>query len=207
MLRCRLTWMWLIAVGATSNAADREIFSGPQVGEKLVPFTLQGALHDDAGKRFDLVARADGGPICLIFVHEVTRPSIGLTRLVMKYAAQREPDGLISGVVFLTDDMTATANWMRRASHALPQGVPVGISPAGVEGPGAYGLNRNVTLTVLIADEHRVRANFALIQPSIQADGPKILRQIVEVMGGGEVPTLGQLQGRRYAGRKARTKD
>jgi uncharacterized protein (TIGR00369 family) len=35
-------------------------------------------------------------------------------------------------------------------------------------------LNRNVTLTVIVAKDQVVTANFPLVQPSVQADAPKI---------------------------------
>jgi len=71
--------------------------------------------------------------------------------------------------------------------------VMLGISDEGREGPGAYGLNRNVTLTVLVGKDNKVTANFALVQPSAQADGPKIAKAIVDVLGGGPVPSLAEL--------------
>jgi hypothetical protein len=46
-----------------------------------------------------------------------------------------------------------------------------------------------VTLTILVGKEGRTTANFALVQPSIQADLPQVLQAIVEVAGG-EVPRL-----------------
>ena len=52
-------------------------------------------------------------------------------------------------------------------------------------------MNRKVSLTVLIAQENRVTANFALVQPSL-TDVPKILAKVVELIGG-EVPPLEQL--------------
>jgi hypothetical protein len=186
----------LFLVGTSSmRAADDEtpVFSGPQVGEKLTPFKVRGVFNDRAGKEFDLVAEADGKPIVLIFVHETTRPSIGLTRAVMTYAASRAGDGLNSGVIYVTGDATETEAFLKRASHAMPEKVAIGISLDGKEGPGAYGLNRNVTLTVLVAKENKVTANFALVQPSLQADSQKIAKAIVDVLGGGRVPTLAQL--------------
>jgi hypothetical protein len=89
---------------------------------------------------------------------------------------------------------------MRQVERHFPKGVVYGLSTDGAEGPGAYGLNRNVTLTVLIGKEGKATANFALVQPSIQADGPKILKAIVDVTGGGKVPNLAELAGPRYRG-------
>jgi hypothetical protein len=81
----------------------------------------------------------------------------------------------------------------------LPAGVPIGISLDGQEGPGAYGLNRKMTLTVLVAKDNRVTANFALVQPSIAADAPEIGHAIVRVLGGEKKPTLEEMGGDRAA--------
>ena len=92
----------------------------------------------------------------------------------------------------MTEDPTRTVVWMKRARRALPTEIPLGISRDGIEGPGAYGLNRKVELTVLVGNKGRVAANFALVQPSTQVDGPRILKAIVAQIGG-KVPTLASL--------------
>lgn len=166
------------------------VFSGPQVGEKLVPFTARGVLDDLAGKEFDLIAQADGKPVTIVFMHDLTRPSAAVTRAVLTYAAKQE--GMTCGLVFLSDDATATEAQIKRAAHALAQ-VPIGISIDGGEGPGAYGLNRNVALTVLVGKEGKVTANFALVQPSLQADAPKIGQAIAAAVGKDAKPTLAQM--------------
>jgi hypothetical protein len=48
-----------------------------------------------------------------------------------------------------------------------------GISIDGKEGPGAYGLNKDVTLTVLVAKDDKVLANWAIISPN-ETDFPPI---------------------------------
>jgi hypothetical protein len=174
-------------------AADEPPFSGPQVGEALPEFKVRRALTGQPDEEFDLLAQAQDRPVLIIFVHEATRPSLGLVRAVMKYAASRQPDGLHPLVVFLTADATASESFVNRARHALPADVPIGISRDGQEGPGAYGLNRQVGLTVLVGKERKVTANFALVQPSLQADAPKILAAVVQTLGSGQVPTLAEL--------------
>ena len=198
-MRLVATVLIAMILSASAVGADEEVFSGPQVGERLVPFVARAAIGETAGEEFDLVSKADGKPVLLIFVNEITRPSVALTRLIMDYGAKRAEDELVSGVVFLSADPTETANWMKRAAHALPKQVDLGISIDGQEGPGAYGLNRNVALTVLVAKANRVVANFALIQPSVQADAPKIAKEIVAVLGGGKTPTLAELGARGYS--------
>lgn len=203
MLRRQAVLAFLI-LSATSGIADDAVFSGPQVGEKLPSFEATGVFGDLTGKTFDAVKNAGDKPVALIFVHARTRPAFGLTNLVMKYAATRSKAGLTGCVVFLTDDATSTERWMNQVEKHFPKGVTYGISPDGLEGPGALGLNRNVTLTILVGQAGKVVANFALVQPSVQADGPKILKAIAEVSGDEKVPSIEDLSGPRYRGRKAR---
>lgn len=191
----RLTLALIFALAAPLLAEDKPAeFSGPQVGEKLMPFTTKTILGDEAGKEIDLVKAAAGKPVLIVFVHERNRPTVGLARLLGLYAATKKDAGLTSGIVFLTSDPTMTEEWMKLAKGALPSGVPVGISTDGQEGPGAYGLNRKVQMTILVGKEDKVTANFALVQPSVQADAPKIAQAIVDVLEGGKGPTIEELQ-------------
>ena len=182
-----------LSVVGPSHAED-PVFSGPQVGEKLPPFKVKGFFDALAGKELDFVTQAAGKPIVLVFIHDVNRMSLSMTRVLTSYTASRSKDGLATGVVWLADDVTEAENVLKRSGHALAREAPLGISLDGREGPGSYGLNRNVTLTILVAKDNRVTANFALVQPSIQADLPKILEAIAKVAGG-PVARLDQLPG------------
>lgn len=184
----------ILFFAAGAPAADDPIYSGPQVGEKLPSFKVRGVFDDQAGKELDFVGQANGKPIVLVFVHDVNRQSIGMTRILSQYTAGRSKDGLATGVVWLDDDATAAENALKRMRHALAKEAPIGISLDGREGPGSYGLNRNVMLTILVGKEGKVTANFALVQPSLQADLPKILEKVVAVAGG-KVPKLEELEG------------
>jgi hypothetical protein len=175
-----------------SQQPEEQLFSGPQAGEKLPPLPVRGAFEQDAGKELDFVTAAGGKPIVLIFVHELNRPTVGMARALGNYARSRAKDGLASGIVWLDDDATEAENTLQRIQHALPQGVAVGISMDGKEGPGSYGLNRNVALTILVGNEGAVTDNFALVQPSLQVDLPKIVAAIVRQVGG-KVPPLSDL--------------
>ena len=50
-----------------------------------------------------------------------------------------------------------------------------------------------MTLTILVARDDRVTANFALVQPSLPADVPRVLGEVVKLVGG-KVPTLAELR-------------
>lgn len=190
VLASRALLLSLLAAGA--SAQDEPVFSGPQVGEKLVPFTVTGAYDDLAGKPLDWVVQAAGKPTLLIFVHPpLTRPSAAVARVLTNYAQTRAKDGLFTGVVWLADDASVAEQFLKQAKGSLNIPVPVGISVDGAEGPGAYGLNRKMGLTILVAKENRVTANFALVQPSL-TEVPQILAEVVKLIGG-EVPPLEQL--------------
>lgn len=186
----------VLMVARLASAADEPVFSGPQAGEKLAKFKVRGVFDADAGKELDFVAAAAGKPIVLVFVHDVNRQSIGMTRVLTQYTVSRAKDGLATGVVWLDDDVTAAEAMLKRVRHALAPNAPTGISVDGREGPGSYGLNRNVMLTILIGKDDKVTANYALIQPSLQADLPKVLQSVVDVAGG-TVPKLEELAGMR----------
>jgi hypothetical protein len=178
---------------AQDETRDEQLFSGPQPGEELPAFEIAGVFDDDAGKRFDPITQANGKPIVLLFVHQANRPSIGMTRLLMNYIAGRQDRDVASCVIWLTPDPTQAETDLKRMRHALPSKTLIGIFPDGVEGPGTYGLNRQVTLTLLVGKENKVTANYALIQPSIQVDLPKVLQSIIDIAGG-EMPDIAKLQ-------------
>jgi hypothetical protein len=193
MTRFVLGLLGVICSAASLVAAD-PVFSGPQVEEKLPAFKVRGVFDADAGKDLDFVTQAEGKPIVLIFVHDLNRQSISVVRVLSSYTVSRAKDGLHTGVVWLDADATEAENTLKRIKHALTPNAPIGISLDGKEGPGAYGLNRNVQLTVLVAKDNKVTANFALVQPSLQADLPKILDAVVKAAGG-KAPKLEDIEG------------
>ncbi len=128
---------------------------------------------------------------------------------LIRFSDSRSEQGFTSATCFLSADPTDTENWLKVVRQYLPESKErlIGISPDGLEGPGAYGLNRNVAMTILVVNEGKVTSNFALVQPSLTFDGPKIFKAIVDVSGGGEVPEVSDFAGagemNRTAGRNA----
>ena len=206
LLHAKADWIFLniaaLSIQTVPDFQDKQdkqvereqIFSGPQVEETLPAFSFRELLVDSEAGDIDLVTQAGEGPILLVFVHDANRPSIGMTRVLTGYAKSRMKDGLTTGVIFLNDDITVAEANVKRIQHALTPGIPTGVALEGQEGPGSYGLNRNVTMTILVAKDRKVTANFALTQPSAQADLPKVLESLVAVIGG-TVPKLEDLEG------------
>jgi len=193
----KVFWKTLLIalVCSTGLPAQEPVFSGPQIKEPLVPFLVRSLTQPDVGKQVDYVSNAKGKPLLLVFVHDVNRQSISMVRLLTAYSAKRLGDGLLTGVIMLHEDANEAEKNFQRMKHALNAETPTGVSLEGREGPGSYGLNRLVTLTILIGQDNKVTANYALVQPSLQVDLPKIVKSITEVVGG-TVPTMEELIGK-----------
>ncbi|MGD9856292.1 MAG: hypothetical protein AB7U20_15210 [Planctomycetaceae bacterium] len=193
MLRTLLTVGLSVNVAAAAlHAEDAPVFSGPQPGERIVPFKVQGVYGEEKGREFDFVQMAADSPFMLVFIHTPTRPAGDLTRVLLHFADTREYAGLFAALIYLTDDVTEAERKMIQAYGWWNCGPPAGISLDGAEGPGAYGLNRNVTMTVLVGTQGKVTANFALVQPS-DTDAARILPAVTE-LAGGIVPSVAEIE-------------
>jgi len=183
MNRCLAAAFLVLVAASVSVAQEPNVFSGPQVGEPIPGFAMKPGYGESAGQEINLVEMAGNDPLVVIFIHKRTRPSFGLANAIMKYCKQYGGESLVCGTCMLTADPSATLKWLTQVQKHLPQGIPVGYSMEGIEGPGSFGLNRNVEMTVIIGTKKRVIANFALVQPGAHADGPAILQAVAKVTG------------------------
>ena len=154
------------------KAQDATLFSGPQPGEKLPPLMAKGINGDVKDKTYDVIAKADGQPLVLFLQDESglgLRGLVGISRLLDQIVEKSEQKMHISAV-FLGDTPDTVENQASRLVSYIPSGVLLGISPDGREGPGSYGLNRNVAQTVIIAKDGKVLHNFAFTQPMLRPD-------------------------------------
>ena len=198
MIRTAGAWKELLWLALTFFAvasplpAQEKIFSGPQPGEKLPPLKVRIVIGDKAGKEVDILADAKGKPTFLVFMNEWNEEVAELMRVITLYAEQQEKPQLASAVVWLTPDPIDLGANLVRSRLNMPRKTPVGVSLDGLEGPGAYGLNRRVQMTILVADGNVVTANFALVQPSVKGDTVAVLSELVKVIGG-KPPTLAEV--------------
>jgi hypothetical protein len=178
---------------AAATPEVEDFFSGPQPGEPTPAFRVRLLEGPQQGQDADALELLSKDVRLLVFVHQVTRPSAALTRLIVDYAEKQHGDAIDTCVVFLNDDPSDVGNFVRRARHAIPQPTLLAATIDGIEGPGAYGLNRNAILTVLIAKEGQVTHNFALVQPSLTPDGTAIGAAIEAALGHEKQPTLSEM--------------
>ncbi len=181
--------MVLLSLGAAG--AEDPVFSGPQPGERLPPFKVTGVRGEFKEKEVDFISLSAGKPVVLFFFHEYTRPAFGLARTLTRlYTSSKAKKGMRVALVFLSDDPAEKMKWAQKVQKYFPEDVLLGVSRDGREGPGAYGLNRKVTLTLLVGKEGKTTASFALIQPALSQ---AILDAIASVIGE-KAPDLKDIQ-------------
>ncbi len=190
-----------------SAASAQEVdYSGPQPSERLPKLEVVDAFETDGERPYDVIARVGADPSILVVIHDMLgnksdEPSLGLAYVLMHYAATRADSGLKRNLVFLADDRQEMKKFLTKVRRALPKKeTPIVISTAGLEGPGSWGFNRNLRMTIVIANEGKATANLALQQPSVNVDTPKVLRELVKVIGG-EEPKLKDLDFPYYIGK------
>ena len=178
------------------KSQENRLFSGPQTGEKLLPLKVTGITGEFAGKPLDIIAETGRKPLVL-FLQDTNavgvKGLVGASKLLLTIdafqkkhsnvnSAEKSDQGFQIGVVFLADNLDALPEWAHNMiQKEIPNEVLIGISPDGREGPGSYGLNRNVAQTILVAKDGKVLHNFAFTQPMLYTD-PHLLGAIAQVM-------------------------
>ncbi|MYC68562.1 MAG: hypothetical protein F4X12_19780 [Acidobacteriia bacterium] len=137
----------------------------------------------EAGTEVDFVSRWGDDPILLIFLHQLDRNIAALLRPCEWFARDRAEAGLKSLIVFLHDDKVFGERRMQAVVKSMGIQIPVGVSLEGLEGPGSYGLNKSVAITILVANDREVTDNYAIVQPGV-VDAPKILNAVSAHVGG-----------------------
>lgn len=165
------------------TAEEEPVFSGPQPGERLPPFTATVLKGDLRGKQLDPVAQADGKPLVLIFQDNsvVGQKGLLLCGGVLARIAEKSEQGLQVSSTFLVDDPTLSEIFEYDFMDKINGIVQMSVSPDRRDGPGAYGLNRNVAMTIIVAREGKVLHNFALKQPMLYPD-PYVLGAIADAI-------------------------
>lgn len=181
------TSLVIIMAAASLQAADKEqIFSGPQTGEKVTPFEVRDITVAGPGDKRDPIKDANGGPLTLVFLHGLERSMMPLMRVVDQYGAELK-ERLDTEFIFLVDDPIRGDRGLPRVVQSLRTRSRTGYSPDGIEGPGNYGLNKECLITIVLAKESRVTANFALVQPGI-ADAPAVIAAMAKLAGDNHPP-------------------
>ena len=168
-----------------NKGVQNPIFSGPQPGEKLVSFQAVGFVGELEEQMLDPIAMANNLPQLIVFQDDGGASIRGLYDLSGSLSSidlQSDVDLHVS-LILLSDDPVAFEPYSRIFPTLLKNGIDViAFSKEGREGPGAYGLDRTVSQTFVLAKDGKVVHNFVLPQGGVYAD-PHVLGGIADIIG------------------------
>lgn len=174
------------------DAPQKRVFSGPQRGETIRPFRV---LHvkGDQTKELEIVTKEDDRVTLICFVHKLSNDDRILYGLgLVDFYTSRHKD-LTSHYVLLSKDrekiMKMLRGWTRGSLFTKSL---VSLSVDGEEGPGYYGLNRKVAMTVVVAKGNKVVDNLVFQAPN-NRDLHRIMTSVARALGK-PAPTLAGVQ-------------
>lgn len=166
----------------------KKVFSGPQPGEKLKGFPVIPPSRNDRAEEFDPVALAAGKPHFLVFLDDSDiAEGIGAWLHVVERIKKNSRSGLAASAVILGDERTTDIPFVRMSEKwwtRFNSAYQIGYSPDGRDGPGAYGLNRNIVMTILIADaKGKVLYNFPFRETLQDRPDPHVVGALAKAVG------------------------
>ncbi len=205
---------------ATKKVQER-IFSGPQPGERIKPFKV---LHvkAEATKQLEVAKvkklgertktdkptksseriKNDKRTTLICFVHKLSTDDRILYGLGLVDFYLTKHKDISSHFVLLSKEREKMTKMLRGwARGRVFKKSVVSLSADGAEGPGSYGLNRNVAMTVVVARGDKVVSN--LVFKAVNAkDLEKIMVEVAKASGK-PVPKLAKVQQELRAERQA----
>ena len=163
------------------------VYSGPQPGEQLRGFSVTPPTRTGRDEDFDPVALAAGKPHFLMFVDDADLVEDITAWAAVRNIRNNSRTGLAATAVILSHDRAAIDDNFFNSSkmaYILSRICQIGYAPEGRDGPGAYGLDRNIRMTILITDaKGKVLYNFPFRQPPVDFPDPAVMGALAEVVG------------------------
>ena len=163
---------------------EKPIYSGPQPGEKIPSLRAVNLRGEKVGQEFDPVAMAKDKLHLMFFVSKSRTFGRFLGQLKQQLEAieKKSKQPWAMSVIVCTDDANEAEKSFAVLDQRYPKSLVVGLSKDGSAGPPAYGLDRNLTATVIVAKNGRVAHNLPYVGGAFYTQ-PHILGAIAETMG------------------------
>lgn len=163
---------------------EKPIYSGPQPGEKVPSLTAFNLRGDQAGREFDPVELA-GDKLHLMFFVSKSRTFgrfLGQLRRQLQTIEKHSKQRWAMSVIVCTDDANEAEKSFAVLDQRYPKNLIVGLCKDGSAGPPAYGLDKNLTATVIVAKNGKVAHNLPYAGDAFYTQ-PHILGAIANAMG------------------------
>ena len=177
------TTIKIIAPAEWTKNLEKPIYSGPQPGEKLPSLTAINLRGKQAGREFDPVKLA-GDKIHLMFFVSKSRTFgrfLGQLRNQLQTIETNSKQPWAMSVVVCTDDANEAEKSFAVLDQRYPKNLVVGLSKDGSAGPPTYGLDKNLTATVIVAKNGKVVENLPYAGNAFYTQ-PHILGAIAKAM-------------------------
>ena len=162
---------------------EEPIYSGPQPGEKIPPLTAVNLRGKEVGQEFDPVKLA-GDKIHLMFFVSNSRTFgrfLGQLRKQLQAIEVNSKQPWAMSVIVCTDDANEAQKSFAVLEQRYPKNLIVGLSKDGMAGPPTYGLDKNLTATVIVARNGKVTHNLPYVGNAFYTQ-PHILGAIAKAM-------------------------
>ncbi len=166
-----------------SKDLEKPIFSGPQPGEKVPSLTVIQLRGDKAGQEFDPVALA-GDKLHLMFFVGKARTFgrfLGQQKQQLQAIEKNSKRPWAMSVIVCSDDANEVEKNFAWADKAYPKDLVAGLSKDGSAGPPSYGLDKNITATVIVVKDGKVTHNLPYVTNAFYTQ-PHILGAIASAM-------------------------
>lgn len=163
-------------------APTEPVFSGPQKGEKTPPFRVIDVKGTRDLREFDPTAEAASGAALYFFFPSPNRILARAIHEMDAMASDAKASGLRSYFVGLFPDRLEGEQRLRDVWTSLRPKTPASLSVDGLEGPGAWGLNKKCLVTVVLAKDGKVAFNRAVLSPG-ERDFDEIRAALSELVG------------------------
>lgn len=162
---------------------EEPIYSGPQPGEKILPLRLLNLRGDKTGQEFDPVQLAGENLHLMFFVRESRTFGrfLGQLRRQLQSIEDNTKQPWAMSVIVSTDDVNEAEKSFAVLDQRYPKNLLVGVSKDGAAGPPAYGLDKNLTATVIVARNGVVIHNLPYVGNAFYTQ-PHILGAVADAM-------------------------
>ncbi|MFN3653257.1 MAG: hypothetical protein ACK47B_27050 [Armatimonadota bacterium] len=162
MLSRRSILAQLLALAAAGGAAA-QVKSGPQVGERPLPFTSNIVTGPERGKQHCYVCELKDEPAVLVFARKTDEPTARLMRDLRDAVQKHRAEKLFGWFVFLGSRESASQTALEQATYGFARqhgstNLPISVL-GDPQGPPGYLISPEADVTVLFFRRGSVVAN------------------------------------------------